>query len=116
MTDPSDDALDALLREAFDGPVPADGFCERVMTQLPARPRRFRAWPIATGVATGMVAGWAGLRSVPAMRTGWQDWVALEPSSSTMLLLAIASGISLLTALWALAEANDPGAPFQPSR
>ncbi len=116
MTDPADDSLDALLRDAFDGPVPADGFCERVMTQLPSRPRGYRAWPIAAGVTTGMAACVAGLGSVPTMRDGWQDWLALEPSPSTMLLLAIASGISLLAAVWALAEASASDARFGPFR
>jgi len=113
MNDPSEEILDALLRDAFDGPVPADGFCERVIAQLPARPRRYRTWPIATGVAVGMVACLAGLRSMPTTAVGSQDWLALEPLSATMLLLVIASGITLLTAVWALAEVNDSDAAFR---
>lgn len=115
MTDPSDEPLDALLREAFNGPVPADGFCERVMTQLPARPRRFRVWPPAAGVAAGMTACWASLRCVPAIGADWRGWLALAPapSSSTLVMLTIAIGISLLAAAWALAESNDPEVPFR---
>ncbi len=114
MNDPSDDALDALLREQFDGPVPADGFCERVMERLPSRPRRLRTWPMVAGVVAGMVACWLSLRSVPVMNIGWKDWLALEPSSSAMTLLLIVGGASLLAVLWALGEADERGASFRP--
>lgn len=113
MNDPSDDALDALLREQFDGPVPADGFTERVMAQLPSRRRRLRTWPMVAGVAAGIAACWLSLRSVPVMDSGWRDWLALEPSASAMTLLLIVSGISLLAALWALGEADERGASLR---
>lgn len=113
MNDPSDDALDALLREQLDGPVPADGFTERVMARLPPRRHRLRTWPMVAGFGGGMAACWLSLRSLPLMDTGWKDWLALEPSASAMTLLAIVSGVSLLAALWALGEADERGAPFR---
>lgn len=113
MNDPSDDALDALLREQFDGPVAGDGFAERVMERLPPRRRRLRTWPMAAGVAAGMVACWLSLRSVPVINAGWQDWQALELSPSAMTLLLVVSGVSLLALLWALAEADERDASLR---
>jgi hypothetical protein len=116
MNDPSDDALDALLREQFDGPVAADGFTERVMARLPPRRRRFRTWPMAAGIAGGIVTCWLSLRSLPVMDAGWRDWLASAPSASAMTLLFAVSGVSLLAALWALAEAGEPDSSFRQSR
>lgn len=115
MNDPldEDDALDALLREQFDGPVSADGFCERVMEELPPRRRRHRTWPMMAGIAAGMTTCWLSLRSVPVMTIGWQDWLALELSSSAMTLLLVVSGVSLLASLWVLAEADERDASFR---
>lgn len=115
MNDPSEDALDALLREQFDGPVAADGFTERVMEQLPSRQRRLRTWPMAAGVATGVAACWLSLRSAPVVTIGWKDWLALEPSSSAMTLLFVVSGVSLLASWWALTEADERGGALRVS-
>ena len=40
MNGEKEDDIDVLLREQFEGPVPDDGFCDRTMEQLAARPRR----------------------------------------------------------------------------
>ena len=49
MNENMDDLIDTMLRERFEGPVRADGFCERVMDKLPTRRRR-SAWPLVAGV------------------------------------------------------------------
>lgn len=112
MNDISEDALDALLREQFDGPVSEDGFCERVMEKLPSRQWHFQTWPTLTGVAAGMATCWLSLRSVP-VTIGWQDGLTLEPSSSIIMLLSILSGVSLLASLWVLAEADERAPSFR---
>lgn len=105
----SDDALDALLRDRFDGPVPADDFCDRVMARLPARRRR-REWPLATGLGAGATLCWLSLRSSPVAQSGWHDWLAGEPSGPAVALLLAIASLAGLALAWTVAEAGD-GAP-----
>lgn len=106
MSDLQEDALDALLLEQFEGPVPADGFCDRVMRYVPARRGR-RAWPFAAGLLAGIAGCWFALLSAPLPRVGWRDWLRGEPSAPAMMVLLSIMGISLLALLWIAAEEGD---------
>lgn len=100
-----DDTVDALLRRQFDGAVPDDGFCDRVMQHLPARPRR-RTWPLWSGMAAGMAACALSLWSTPLVHLGWRDWAGGELSAQAITLLLALAGMSLLAMCWSLAEAD----------
>lgn len=102
---PEDNAIDALLRQQFEGPVADDGFCDRVLQQLPARPRR-RAWPLWSGIAAGVVACALSLASTPLVQLGWRDWIGGELSAPVIALLIALAGMSLLAMCWSLAEAD----------
>ena len=111
MTDELDDEIDRLLRTQFDGPVPADGFAERVMAQLPARRRR-RNWPLAVGATTGVALGWLSLWSAPLTRTAWQDWLSGNLTDAALTLLAVMIGGAVLALAWSISETNDGTAPL----
>ena len=101
-----DDAIDALLREAFEGPVANDGFCEEVIEHLPAVQRANR-WPIASGVLGGFVAVWVSLGSAPILRDGVTDWLSGVPSSSAITLMVSMAGMGMLAVAWAVAEIDN---------
>ena len=106
MNDPDDHDIDALLREHFDGPVPDDGFADRVMRQ--PRPRRRRAaWPVAAGVAAGIVGCWASLLPATLLKAGWQDWFDGRLSASAIVALAAMAGMSVLAGWWSTMEAES---------
>lgn len=105
MTDELDDEIDRLLRAQFDGPVPADGFAERVMAQLPARRRR--NWPLAVGATTGVALGWLSLWSAPLARTASQDLLSGNLTDAALTLLAVMIGGAVLALAWSIAETND---------
>jgi len=106
MNQAHDDAIDALLRRRFDGPVADDGFCDRVMHRLPPRRRRV-AWPLWCGILVGAVACWLSLRVTPLLHAGWRDWLGGELSAPAAMLLLATAGMSLLALGWILAEAED---------
>lgn len=106
MSDREDEAVDRLLLEHFEGPVPDDGFCDSVMRQLPAR-RRHRAWPLALGAAIGCVLCWLSLLSAPLLRIGWQDLMSGEWSAPTVVLLVTTACVSLLALAWTSADTED---------
>jgi hypothetical protein len=106
MSGLDDDAIDAVLLERFEGPVPDDGFCDQVMQSLPARRRR-AAWPLALGIAAGGILCWLSLHTAPLVRIGWRDWLSGAPSAPAIILLAAMAGISLLALVWTTAEADD---------
>lgn len=107
MKDPDDAAIEALLRQQFDGAVPDDdGFCERVMQQLPPRRRRV-AWPVWAGLFVGVASCWLSLQATSLLRIGWRDWGHGEWSMPAIALLVVMAGMSLLAFGWALAESQD---------
>lgn len=105
MNDPQEASIDALLRQHFDGPVADDGFCDRVMQQLPAR-QRVRRWQLSAGIAAGIGACLWNLSSTPLIRTGWQDWMRGSLSSSAAMLLLAVMTMSMLASWWALTESE----------
>jgi len=106
MNHPHDDAIEALLRKQFDGPVSDEGFSERVMQRLPPR-RQAMAWPLWAGVMTGMGACWLTLWFSPLLHDGWRNWMHGELSPSAIALLLAIAGMSLLASWWSVAEAED---------
>ncbi|MDZ3833329.1 MAG: hypothetical protein U0S50_16155 [Sphingopyxis sp.] len=106
MNDEAEDVLDALLREHFEGPVPDEGFCARVVDRLPARRRR-NNWPMAAGILAGVAACWFSLWSDPITSAGWRDWLSGYPSTSTMTLLISMMSMTALALAWTIAEADD---------
>jgi uncharacterized membrane protein YcjF (UPF0283 family) len=105
MNSTHEDPIESLLRRQFDGPVPDDGFCDRVMAQLPRR-RRFAFWPLIAGLLTGSVACSLSLASTPLFNNGWREWLAGQLSASAIVVVLVAAGMSLLAACWAIAEAD----------
>jgi hypothetical protein len=105
MNDPHDSSIDALLRQHFEGPVADDGFCDRVMRQLPAR-RRARRWQLPVGILAGLGACLWSLSSTPLIRAGWQDWMRGSLSSAAVMMLLAFMGMSLLASWWALTESE----------
>ncbi len=103
---PNDDAIDALLRTQFDGPVADDGFSERVMQALPPRRRR-SDWPLRAGIAAGVIACWFSLRSAPVLHAGWSAWVSHQLTAPAIALLLAIAGMSLLALWWSVAEAGE---------
>lgn len=98
--------IDALLREAFDGSVPDDGFTDRLMARVPEC-RRSKTWPLIVGVVAGVACCWLNLGSVPVLRFAWREWLSGQWSMPVITLLAVAMGMSLLALVWMLGEAED---------
>lgn len=103
MNQQQDDPIEALLRKQFDGSVPDDGFCDRVMQRLPPRRRR-SIWPLAAGILAGVGAFWL---TMPALHINWVDWIHGELSASIITVMLMTTGMSLLAAWWAMTEADD---------
>lgn len=103
MSEPTDDAIEALLRKQFDGPVRDDGFSERVMQRLPPRRRR-KAWPLWIGLIAGVVACWVGLLHAPILHAGWSDWLHADWSVPAFAVLLMVVGMSLLALCWGVGE------------
>ena len=105
MSDLNDDAIDQLLRDQFEGPVPDDGFCDRAMQTLPTRRRT--TWPLALGIALGGLLCCLTLQATPLVRTAWHGWVSGQPSGAAIILLAAMTGLSLLALAWTTVEADE---------
>ena len=110
MNDETEDAVDALLREQFEGPVADDGFCESVMDRLPARRRRNK-WPMTAGIVAGVAMCWSSLWSAPIATDGWRDWLSGAPSAATMALFIAMTSMAVLALAWTIAEADDRSEP-----
>lgn len=109
MNDEMDDMIDSMLCEQFDGPVPNDGFSERVMTVLPARRRRTK-WPMAAGIFAGIAAWGFTLSSAPLAVEGWRDWLSGIPSAPAITLIGAMLSMAFLALAWIVAEADDQSA------
>lgn len=105
MNGEKDDDIDVLLRGQFEGPVPDDGFCDRVMEQLP--PRRRNIWPLVAGALAGVATCWLSLWSSPITYAGWRDWVSGELSASGIVLFIAMISMAMLALAWTIAEADD---------
>lgn len=106
MKERTDDAIESLLRQHFDGPVSDSGFSDRVMQTLPPRGRRV-TWPLQAGILTGVVACWLGLLQAPLVSAGWSDWMGGEWSIPALTMVLAIAGMSLLAACWGVAEAGS---------
>jgi hypothetical protein len=106
MNQEHDDAIEALLRRQFDGPVPDEGFSYRVMQRLPIRRRRI-AWPLWGGVLAGAGACWWSLLFSPLLRVGWRDILGGNLSATAITLLLVMTSVCLLASWWAIAEVED---------
>lgn len=107
----TEDPIDALLRDQFEGPVAADGFSEAVMDRLPARRQR-RNWPLAAGALAGIALCWNSLGSSSLIRSAGQDWLSGNLSGAALALLAVMAGGAVLALAWSIAEADDRAAPL----
>lgn len=105
MSEPTDDAIEALLRKQFAGPVRDEGFSERVMQNLPPR-RRHRAWPLWAGVVAGIVTCWLGLLHAPILHAGWHDWMRADWSVPAFAVLLVVAAMSLMALCWGVGETD----------
>lgn len=105
MNQSRDDAIEALLRKQFDGPVRDEGFSERLMQRLPWRRRRV-AWPLWAGALAGAVACWLALLPSRLLRNGWQDWIGGHWSAAGIAVLLAMLGMALLALIWGVAETD----------
>ena len=112
MKDETDDVIDVLMRQHFEGPVPDDGFCESVMDRLPARRHRNK-WPMAAGTVAGVAMCWFSLWSAPITSVGWQDWLSGEMSASAITLFIAMMSMAILAMVWTIAEAEDRSDPWR---
>jgi hypothetical protein len=106
MNPPDDDAIEALLRKQFQGPVSDAGFTARVMQRLPSQRRR-TTWPSWVGLLAGAgVCAWS-LQSSPLLLAGWRDWVGSELSVAAITLMVAGASLALMALLWAVMEADE---------
>lgn len=106
MNDEMERRVDALLRAHFEGPVPDDGFCDRVMDRLPVQRQRKR-WPLVAGTLAGIVTCGLSLWSAPITQAGWRDWLSGDLSAPAIALFVAMTGMAALALLWSIAEADD---------
>lgn len=105
MSDHSNESIENLLRRSFDGPVPDNGFSERVMLLLPARRAR-RNWLVPAGIIAGTFSCWIALTSTSLIRVASHDWASGKLSTTILIMLAAIGGMSLLASWWAMVEAE----------
>jgi hypothetical protein len=105
MKNEDDHLLEKLLREGFEGPVPDDGFSERLMRRLPRR-RRSPAWLSTASACIGATACWLSLSSAPMLNAGWNDWLHGQASHAAFGLLLVLAIVSLMSLGWTLVEAD----------
>lgn len=105
MTNPSDAAIESLLRQDFAGPVPDAGFSDAIMRHLPSRRRR-ATWPLWAGALAGIAACWLGLLHAPPLHAGWSDLMGGEVSAPAIVMLLAVAGLSSMAGWWAVTEAG----------
>lgn len=105
MKEPTEEAIEALLREEFVGPVPDGGFTDSVMARVPTSRAR-SSWPTLAGVGAGTAACWASLWSAPFTQTGWRDLASGYPTVAAVVLLSAMTGMAILAMAWSVAEAD----------
>jgi hypothetical protein len=110
MNEADDDAIEALLRADFEGPVEIGDFGDRVMAALPRR--RWRRWPRTAGLAAGAIACWLSLLAAPLPIAGWRDWLDGRMSAPALILIACVAAASLLALAWAVLEADAGRGPI----
>lgn len=106
MNHSDDNEIETMLLKQLEGPVPDNGFSDRLMQRLPPRRRR-TVWPLWAGVLTGTGTCWLSLLSSPLLHIGWQGWVRGELSASVIALMVVFFGMSLLACWWSTMEAAD---------
>ncbi len=98
-----DDELDALLRQAFEGPVADDGFSARVVRALP--PRRTRATRLVPAAALGgSVAAWLALSPLPLWREVTSEALAGSLGTASLTFISLLVVLGALGCAWALEE------------
>jgi hypothetical protein len=103
MNDLSDEAIDALLRRDFEGPVADDGFSLRVMHALPTRKRR-PTWLLPLALAGGGALAWAALTPSSLWLEVAREGATGSPGPATVLFLVVMLGTGLVGCAWALEE------------
>lgn len=106
MNQVSRDEIDALLCRQFDGPIADDGFSDRLMRQLPRRPRK-TSWPVWAGIVTGAAACWLALLPSPLLRLGWRDSANGELSGASISVMLAMAVMVVLASAWAMLEADN---------
>lgn len=106
MNELHDDAIEALLRTHFEGPVADAGFSDRVMRSLPPRRRR-NMWPPCLGVLAGMAACLWSLKASPLLQAGWRAWLGGELSVPVFGMWLMIAAMSWLALGWGLAESGN---------
>lgn len=106
MNPTRDNAIEALLRRQFDGPLRDEGFSERVVQRLPRRHHRV-AWPLWSGMLVGACACWVALLPSPLLRASWMDWSSGAWSASAVIVLLAMLAMAVLAVAWGVAEADD---------
>lgn len=103
MNEHLDPALDALLRQGFEGPIADEGFVAQVMSALPPRRQR-RAWSLPAATLAGVLLAWVALATSPFAGQVAREWQAADVGGGSAMLVALWFAMGLLGCAWALEE------------
>lgn len=101
--DPTDPALDALLRRQFPGPVADEGFSARVMRALPPR-RRPRPWLLPGAAVAGSLLAWLALVPSPAWQAAAREWLTGDVGAASAGVGLLMLVVTLASCAWSLEE------------